>query len=514
MNDSIGVSATELNGFPVNGSGAEKLAFLVQYAAMAPSKYNVQPWLFDVCNVSADLICERHGALRVADPESRELIMSCGAALFNFRVAAARYGCGVVIEPFPERGNHHLTARISLASPVAGAACSGSPPPERPGDAEKSGIVNGRSSPSTRQLFEAIPLRRTCRRRFSEEVPPDRVLASFRKAAAAEGAWLHTIRNRWTQRMIARLVAKADREQMSNRLFRRELAAWIRGAHSPDGLPASAFGVQGLPPFMAPGLSGLLKLADLGGLTAARNRRLAESSPVLAVLGSADDTPEAWLAAGQALQSVLLHAAAAGLSASFLNQPVQVRQLRADLLYLVGRTGHPQALIRLGYGTSINPTPRRPLREIVVNPFERNSKMILPKIGTPLLNRAPKGTGRPARAGASILSAQGPVGTSRHQTIIHRTFPGAKAVFIAGSFNGWAATDNPMENSGGDRWRVELKLAPGRHEYLVLVDGKWTDDPVVHGRVPNPYGGFNSVLVISEATANKSDTVKLPMVMR
>jgi hypothetical protein len=46
------------------------------------------------------------------------------------------------------------------------------------------------------------------------------------------------------------------------------------------------------------------------------------------------------------------------------------------------------------------------------------------------------------------------------------------------------------------------------------VDGKWTDDPVVHGRVPNPYGGFNSVLVISEATANKSDTVKLPMVMR
>ena len=39
-----------------------------------------------------------------------------------------------------------------------------------------------------------------------------------------------------------------------------------------------------------------------------------------------------------------------------------------------------------------------------------------------------------------------------------------------------------------------LELEPGEHQYRLVIDGVWQDDPQAVKRVPNPYGGFNSVL--------------------
>jgi hypothetical protein len=71
-----------------------------------------------------------------------------------------------------------------------------------------------------------------------------------------------------------------------------------------------------------------------------------------------------WLQTGQALSRVLLKATAAGVSASFLTQPVEVEELRVELARLVSATW-PQLLLRLGYGPHIEPSARRPLTEVV-----------------------------------------------------------------------------------------------------------------------------------------------------
>jgi hypothetical protein len=55
-----------------------------------------------------------------------------------------------------------------------------------------------------------------------------------------------------------------------------------------------------------------------------------EEFPQLAVLTTARDVPAAWLRAGQALQRVLLTATARGLSASFLYQSIELRDMRGD----------------------------------------------------------------------------------------------------------------------------------------------------------------------------------------
>lgn len=75
-------------------------------------------------------------------------------------------------------------------------------------------------------------------------------------------------------------------------------------------------------------------------------------------------------------------------------------------------------------------------------------------------------------------------------------FPGAKRVFIAGSFNGWQPSVTPLKNRGGGRWLLDMDVKPGRYEYRFVVDGKWTDDPTVPGRSAD---GRNCVLIVTES---------------
>ena len=111
----------------------------------------------------------------------------------------------------------------------------------------------------------------------------------------------------------------------------------------------------------------VVRTFDMGNGQAAKDRQLAEGSPVLAILGTEDDTPTDWLAAGQALAGVLLRAQAEGVAASFLNQPIEVPELRPQLRDAIGRSGFPQLLLRMGYGPEVKPTPRRTVEEVLID---------------------------------------------------------------------------------------------------------------------------------------------------
>ena len=76
--------------------------------------------------------------------------------------------------------------------------------------------------------------------------------------------------------------------------------------------------------------------------------------------------------------------------------------------------------------------------------------------------------------------------------------PAAKQVFVAGSFNGWKPDITPLVPLGDGRWKGDLKLGPGRYEYLFVVDGQWRPDPNARETVQNPFGGQNSVVMVSE----------------
>jgi len=327
--------------FPEEGETAEKLAFLLHYAVLAPSGHNTQPWLFSVDGDTVELYADRTQALAVVDPEDRELAMSCGAALFNLRVALRRFGYrDETYELLPDPGDADLLARIRLVE--------GEPPTHE-----------------EEALFEAIPTRRTTRAAYEERDVPLELQRELTADAAREGAWLHLVPDAERQ-TIAELVAEGDRAQMADKRFRRELAAGTHPNRSRARRGVRGYGF-GFGDLQSLGTSLVIRTFDLGKGQAAKDRELAERSPLLTVLGTGGDTPRDWLAAGQAMERVLVRACAHGLTSSFLNQPVEVDDLRPRLAAAIGRSGEqPQLVLRFGYGPEVAHAPRAPVEEVLI----------------------------------------------------------------------------------------------------------------------------------------------------
>jgi 1,4-alpha-glucan branching enzyme len=86
--------------------------------------------------------------------------------------------------------------------------------------------------------------------------------------------------------------------------------------------------------------------------------------------------------------------------------------------------------------------------------------------------------------------------------------PTAVAVAIAGSFNDWRPEATQMVTLGDGRWIKEVVLPPGTYEYCLVVDGHWMPDPLARETVPNPFGGLNSVVHVSNGAANKSGEIR------
>lgn len=316
------------------GSGAPDLHGLVQAAALAPSSHNTQPWLFRLRGGSIELLADRTRALPVNDPHDRELTISCGCALLNLRVAAAGAGLRADVEVLADEAQDDLLARVRLADASALLA-----------DAD---------------LASAIAERRTCRERFAATAIDAQALQTLIQAAASEGATLIILERNDQRLAAAALVAEGDAALWANPSWRRELAAWMHPRRRGDGLT--------LPALAVPVAQAVVRTFDMGGGVAARDRQLADESPVLAVLATEGDTPGDWLAAGQALQRLLLQAVRLGLQVSYLNQPVQVAALRPRLQQLAQCPGHAQLLLRMGVPVRPVPAaPRRPLSDIQID---------------------------------------------------------------------------------------------------------------------------------------------------
>lgn len=306
---------------------------LVQAASLAPSSHNTQPWLFRLEDHAIELLADRTRALPVNDPEDRELTISCGCALFNMRVAAAAAGYKTTVELLPRGADLDLLARVHLATS-----------PRQHADAA---------------LSAEITARRTTRERFAPTAVDPGALRELVDAVQNESATLTVLTTGDQRHAAAALAAEGDAAQWANPSWRRELAAWMHPRRCGDGLT--------LPALAIPVAQMVVRTFDMGKGVAAKDRQLADESPVLAVLSTEGDMPHDWLNAGQALQRLLLTGVRLGLQASYLNQPVQVAALRSKLQQLTGRPGYAQLLLRIGTPTKTPPAaPRRPVADVLL----------------------------------------------------------------------------------------------------------------------------------------------------
>ncbi|MFB7355348.1 Acg family FMN-binding oxidoreductase [Streptomyces gardneri] len=313
---------------------------LIEDAVTAPSMHNAQPWKF-VHRTGTDII-ELHGdplrAMPREDPDHRALHLGCGAVLFGLRVAAAHRDRHAEVRPLPAPEDPWYLADVRLGGPED-------------------------SDAALDALHAVLARRHTSRFPFTEERIPSEVVDGLRAAALLEGCRL-VVPGAWHTDTVMGLVHTAELFEAADEAVRAEIAAWTRtGAvgegPATEGVPAYAFGPRQYDvtsparDFDAP--------RQVPGRVSARF----EKNPQIALLGTADDTPEQWLKAGQAMQRVLLQATLDGLSTSLMSQPLEWPELRSDARDPSSKVGFVHMVFRLGYGPQGRATPRRPVSEVL-----------------------------------------------------------------------------------------------------------------------------------------------------
>lgn len=297
-------------------------------ATRAPSVHNTQPWRFVVASPLIEVHLDRERILPVVDPTAREARMSCGAALFNLRLALQAAGRAVVTDLLPDPRQPDLLAVLRMSS-------------ARP------------ATPEHRTLAGAVGRRVTNRRPFIDRAVPPPHRHALVRAAETEQARLVLLDTPKSLDTLATLLRRADHLQEEDVAFQRELSAWTEsGTDREDGVPRSAGGPR-------PIGGSLLTLRQYPPESTVE--RPFEQDPLVAMVTTHGDTPMDHLLAGLAMQRVLLTATVVGLSASFLSQPVEVPLTRAALRALLVEPGHPQTVLRIGYGHPAARTPRRPV---------------------------------------------------------------------------------------------------------------------------------------------------------
>ncbi|HEY2296670.1 MAG TPA: hypothetical protein VGH43_02990 [Jatrophihabitans sp.] len=306
-------------------------------ATRAPSVHNTQPWRFVVREGGLDILVDWTRRLTVLDPRGRQLLMSCGCAVFNARVALAAAGLRVSVERFADPTRPDVVARL---------VPSGSWAPD----------------PVLARLEPAIDTRQTNRRRFTDEAVPDEVIEVLREAAHAEGSELFHVASEEHRTALATLSRLADRIENADPGYRAELRRWTSDdPRRLDGVPAfSVAHVTGRAHDDIP-----LRDFDTRGMGWLPDSTESSARQCLVLLGTNADNPAAWGQCGEALERVLLEISRLGFTSSPLTQVIEVPRTHAELRDALHLWMHPHILIRIGKAPLTIPTRRRRLVEVM-----------------------------------------------------------------------------------------------------------------------------------------------------
>jgi hypothetical protein len=306
---------------------------LLAAAIAAPSMHNTQPWRFEVEGHVIDVLLDGSRTLPAEDPTGRAMRIAAGAATFNLRCAAETLGYGTWfgLAPYPEEPD--LLARVVL----------------EPTGARNEELLD---------LAAQIPYRHTDRHPSETTPLADDVRVALVQAAYAEGAELTWLGETEVHTLLD-LVLDTDLREIHDWHRRAERGRWVGGERSADGIPSSALGPRST--------SYPSAVRDMGTRPTDRLRDEGrfEESPELAVLSTDFDEPGDQVVAGAALERVLLTATRAGVSASFLNQPLEYEDLRTKVQRLTERPGHAHMIIRFGRTRHHSGTARRPVADFL-----------------------------------------------------------------------------------------------------------------------------------------------------
>lgn len=316
--------------------GMDVIRDAVALACRAPSVHNSQPWRWIADGPTLHLFANTSRLISVADPQGREITLSCGAALDHFVVAMAASEWDTTVTRFPDPDKPTHLAAITFRPATAGADNAG------------------------RALAEAIPRRRTDRRPFG---PPDdwaRFEVSLRQAIIPFHVMIDVVLDS-ARPQLAEASRLTQEIRESDPSYEAELQWWTSPFVADEGVPQSAL-VSATEAALVDVARDFPTMSKSGPLDESPDR-----SKIVVLSTHHEDARLDVLRCGEALSALLLECTAAGLATCTLTHMTELAPSREIVRELTGQRGLPQVLVRIGQ-TPVRPaaavTPRRPVDDV------------------------------------------------------------------------------------------------------------------------------------------------------
>jgi len=312
---------------------------LVRYATLAANGHNTQPWKFAIQKDGIEIHPDYTRSLPVVDPNHRELWISLGCALENLLVAARTIGYAAEVT-YPEATE---SIQIRLA----------------------------KDAPQSSQLFDAIELRQNTRSEYDGQSILVRDLDAVHALPLEPGVALHYMLNPVELETLLDYVNQGNLRQYADPAFVNELIAWLRfnkkeAVKSLDGLFSRTSGNPEVPGWLGRMFMANTKPQQQADIDAKKLR----SSAAAVVITSTTDDKVAWVRTGQVYERLALKLTALNIKSAFLNQPIEVADLRSAFQREL-RLGasSPQLLVRFGYAAAMPRSLRRPVEQVLIEPI-------------------------------------------------------------------------------------------------------------------------------------------------
>lgn len=314
---------------------------LVRLATLAASSHNTQPWKFQISEGCVQIFPDYERRCPVVDPDDAHLFKSLGCAAENLIHAAAAQGLAA-------REVRYDKANDCVVIPLQ---------PD--------------SELRETDLSRAITQRQCTKAPFNGNPLGSDHLHVLRYAAQGNGVRVIMLTSNEQKETVIEFVNKGNIDQFSSHSFRRELKEWIRSNPresllSGDGLAGITAGKPSLPSWLARHVINWFITAKSQCRDDAENIR---SSAGVAVFVSEDDCKSAWVETGRCFERFALKATALKVRTAFMNQPIEVSELRSSFEHWLGlENEHAQLIVRFGYGPQMPFSVRRPIDDVVVGP--------------------------------------------------------------------------------------------------------------------------------------------------
>lgn len=319
-----------------NTNPSAQMRTLVHYATLAANGHNTQPWKFAIKDNTIEIHPDYSRRLPVVDPHDRELWISLGCALENLLIAASASGY-IPEVTYPDRADF-IHVQLTTDTP------QGSP------------------------LFDAIPQRQNTRSAYDSRPIKNEDLDQLQSLQLEPGVALQFATNPTAMETILEYVNLGNLAQYANNAFVDELIAWLRfnkkeALAKMDGLYSVCSGNPEVPRWLGRLFVAGTKPQQQADADAAKFR----TSPVAVVVTSETEDKSAWVRTGQVYERLALQTTALGIKSAFLNQPIEVAELRGQFQSAIGLgSSLPQLLVRLGYAEAMPRSLRRPVEEVLI----------------------------------------------------------------------------------------------------------------------------------------------------